>query len=313
MTEAAVYRMATRSIVWPAEDRPLIVIASEPCLADETHLALFLKSANSSALVLTAVELDLQPSEDPPSFRTCTFDQDRVRNLWVRHQSFLTEVPKLEPGMKNAHLPTFLTRLWLMQQRYRLGTSDAGLQGSVPDSVFEVFRRHFGVDHECYANPENVHGDNKYCSPHPDTDKWFGSSGNFVDCCPESGSFELNPPFENFCMMAGISHALHLCRWADAKNLPMSFICVLPARVLDTGPGVHMGSRRIRQLLLENPWYQAHTILPAHTHSYKHSFEPGRRIKAKFGTVLVWIQTDAAAVLWPVTHEAVRAIHAAFA
>ena len=52
----------------------------------------------------------------------------------------------------------------------------SGLQGSLPVSVFQALKKHFGVTMECFASPLNCYF-RQFCSAFADTDGYFGSRG----------------------------------------------------------------------------------------------------------------------------------------
>lgn len=100
----------------------------------------------------------------------------------------------------------------------------AGLQGSLPSHVFKALSDLFDVGMECFASPLNCHF-RLYCSAFSDTDSCFGSCGSFFKFSPVSGSFQVNPPFEQQVMLRMVEH---LERLLDQSAQPLSFIVFVP-------------------------------------------------------------------------------------
>ena len=69
----------------------------------------------------------------------------------------------------------FLRRLWTMCARYDT-ISGAGYQAALPEEGFAMLKRHWGVEHECYASPLN-HCLESFGSAFIETDRFFGSKG----------------------------------------------------------------------------------------------------------------------------------------
>ncbi|HLX54407.1 MAG TPA: hypothetical protein VKR58_10720, partial [Aquella sp.] len=103
-----------------------------------------------------------------------------------------------------------------------------GYHASVPEKVFGVLLRELQLEHEIFASPFNNTLSN-YTSAYPDTDKIFGSKGNFFevysDLFSAGGSFEANPPFleEHMAALALIIEE------NLAREIPFSFVVIVPA------------------------------------------------------------------------------------
>jgi phosphorylated CTD-interacting factor 1 len=72
-----------------------------------------------------------------------------------------------------------LRRVFCVIARYETlsGTSD-GYQMAFPDAGFQWLRDRMGVTMECFASPLNC-WNQRFCSVARDTDRFFGSQGNF--------------------------------------------------------------------------------------------------------------------------------------
>lgn len=118
-------------------------------------------------------------------------------------------------------------KIWKMYMRYFILTSidkkSASLQAAVPYRFMKYINKHFGVNFECFASPVNSYFEN-YCSAFKDTDKYFGSQGNFLKYFPDSGSFEANPPFSEDLMLKMVNHMETLLESEE----PFCFIIILP-------------------------------------------------------------------------------------
>ena len=243
-----------------------------------------------------------KPSVVASEFGHCLISKDKFVHLWERYRH-----TQHHPDRNQKTPILFLARVWAMLQRYGLATEDAGLQGALPDAVMEILQKEFGVTCECSAAPTNVHVLNDYCSPHPDTDCFFGSLGNFLEFKPTHGSFECNPPFgRNEPFMIGmVQHALALCIQAEKAKAIMSFVFILPA-ALDQDPC---------RMVLTSDLCRGHLILDYNNHVYKHGHQhlfPSTKFVADFRTVMIWLQTTAASKKWPVTPTKLEQIVSAF-
>lgn len=89
-----------------------------------------------------------------------------------------------------------IRRIFCMIHRYEIYFKNTvGLQGAVTNNTLTTLRELYSIDTECFASPLNSYLNNYY-SAFYDTDKFFGSKGNFFESFfPKIGSFELNPPF----------------------------------------------------------------------------------------------------------------------
>lgn len=112
----------------------------------------------------------------------------------MRCQSFVAVVRKSVDEAENPNLSPAASP--------SLPRSD-GHQAALPSSAFLVLQEEFKLTAEIFSSPLNVHEDNCLYSLFHDTDKSFGSLGNFFaesaeEFCSKwasGGCFECNPPF----------------------------------------------------------------------------------------------------------------------
>ncbi|KAF8820949.1 hypothetical protein IE077_002628 [Cardiosporidium cionae] len=104
--------------------------------------------------------------------------------------------------------------------------SGIGLQSAVPSQFLALLREYFEVECECFASPFNS-ALNSYYSAFYDTDNDFGSYGSFFadDVKLDSGSYEANPPFDEFVIDRMADRFLQFLREASG---PLSFAIVVP-------------------------------------------------------------------------------------
>jgi len=214
-----------------------------------------------------------------------------------------------QPGCAVAD-QVFLRRVFCVIARYELlsGSSD-GYQMAFPDAGFQWLRRHVGVTAECFASPLNCWND-RFCSVARDTDRFFGSMGNFFHFNGSSsisnsngggsdgggGSFEANPPFVESIMdemAAKIEDIL-----SKETALPFSFSVIVPAWTGCLGIDIMTNSRFLRPhpkfvLRLEK---KKHAYRPGMQHRTDHAEQP-----SNVDTLVFFLQNDKGAERWPVT------------
>jgi len=134
-----------------------------------------------------------------------------------------------------------------------------GYHAAIPEKVSNILKEELAVTHQLFASPFNCDPQIGYTSAYPDTDKYFGSKGNFLKEYPQlfadGGSFEANPPFleEHLALTSLIiletlksdkpfSFVVVYPMWEDAigyKLLYMSEFNALERRSLDFYSGSH--------------------------------------------------------------------------
>lgn len=204
---------------------------------------------------------------------------------------------------------TFLRRVFCVIARYELlsGSSD-GYQMAFPDVGFRWLRDRMGVTAECFASPLNC-WNGRFCSVARDTDRFFGSMGNFfhfsgvippsLDAPQDTeggGSFEANPPFVESIMnemAAKIERML-----SSSERWPVSFVVIVPAWTDCLGIKTMTNSQFLRPhakyvLRLEK---KKHNYRPGMQHRTDHVEQP-----SNVDTLVFFLQNDAGARRWPVT------------
>jgi len=184
-----------------------------------------------------------------------------------------------------------------------------GWQAAIPDPVFHVLSKQFGVTTECFASPLNAYLPN-YCSVFQDSDKPFGSLGSFFDQTFNEGCYEANPPFtpELFEVMVN-----HMNQLLDQATGPLAFIIFAPAWIDDP-----------HWILLKNAKYYKHSFIVSSTnHTYcDGAFHKQPKVldesnaskyrPAPFDTGIVIFANEMGIEKWPITAEAEESIKQAF-
>ena len=187
-------------------------------------------------------------------------------------------------------------RIWIMYQRYKtlmIDEKSTSLQAAVPYSVMEYLKENFDVYFECFASPINSYFCN-YCSAFEDTDKYFGSKGNFFNYKPDKGSFEVNPPFSEHIMIRMVNHIHYLL---SNTTLPMSFIIFLPN---------WEDSEALIKLNLSE-YNRKDFLVEANKHSYRGSSRE-KEFKAVHDTHIYILQNDEGYKKWKPTKNKIEGL-----
>eukprot|EP01038_Epipyxis_sp_PR26KG_P014659 gene14659-19694_t len=205
--------------------------------------------------------------------------------------------------------PLFLRRLFCVIARYETlsGNSD-GYQMAFPNNGFQWLRDKLAVTVECFASPLNC-WNQRFCSVARDTDRFFGSLGNFFLFEGHTGklgfdnfglelggSFEANPPFVESIMNQMAYRIEYLLN--TFSNAPFSFVVIVPAWV-DCEGVILMSSTKYGRphqgfrLVLEK---KQHNYRPGMQHRTAHDEQP-----SNVDTLVFFIQNDLGAEKWPVT------------
>lgn len=118
-----------------------------------------------------------------------------------------------------------------------------GFQGACTAGVFAALRETFNARFECFASPLNCRY-KSMCSMFPDTDAAFGSLGSFFTFNPESGSFQLNPPFVDDVIVAMVQRLDRLLEAADTNQATLTFIVVVGANEGSRSGSAALGALR---------------------------------------------------------------------
>ena len=177
-----------------------------------------------------------------------------------------------------------------------------GMQASIPRSMHDALRAHFGVGLELCASPLNARY-RRFCSAHLDVDEVFGSIGDALTFEPDAGSFEVNPPFDPVFMGAVCGHMERLL--ANARGA-MSFAVIVPSKPNDSSWSRLVNSVYARERIEFKAGSHAYVAGGQHVRS-------DRATPSAAATTLVLLQNEEGARKWPATREAIAAIRAGFA
>ena len=198
-------------------------------------------------------------------------------------------------------LAEFHRRLFCILARYH-GIQGHGFQAACTEHVFDVLHRRFGVNMECFASPLNSRYAS-HCSAFPDTDACFGSLGSFFQFHPKQGSFEANPPFEPYVMLAMVNHMEVLFKKATGA---LSFIVVVPG----------WKESEAFQRLKASKWNKKSLPIAQKDHGFCDGAAHQRRDRYRispYDTFFFFLQNDTAASKWPLTEIAINELRSAMA
>lgn len=191
--------------------------------------------------------------------------------------------------------------MWVLYKRYSSFTEvdkqSVSLQAAIPYKLMKFMNRNFGVDFECFASPLNSYF-GRYCSTFIDTDRNFGSEGNFFRFYPTTGSFEANPPFCEFLMKNMVTHIDMLLSNSDE---PLSFIVFVP-RWEDAEAIIQMKNSR---------YHTGEVVAKARKHVYR-SNDQLREFPAIHETLIFFLQNSAGAIKWPGSQQKIQAMLESF-
>ena len=201
----------------------------------------------------------------------------------------------------------FHRALYVLARRYAtfFGENEgAAFHAAAPESNFDVMRNEFSVVQELFASPFNCHFA-KFCSAFPDIDCWFGSYGSFFDFYPESGSFEVGPPYTVEVMD---QMAERLMSILGASTKPLSFIVFVPEwrRPIAKYHVLMDDSPYTRENILVNGHEYAYVVGDQHTASSRYFSLP-------FDTRVYFLQNELGAKKWPITPQHIEHFRASLA
>ena len=177
-----------------------------------------------------------------------------------------------------------------------------GMQASIPPSMHDALRAHFGVGLELCASPLNARY-RRFCSAYLDVDEVFGSIGDALRFEPDAGSFEVNPPFDPVFMGAICGHMERLL--ANAAGA-MSFAVIVPSKPNDASWSRLVNSVYARERIEFKAGSHAYVAGGQHVRSE-------RATPSVAATTLVLLQNESGARKWPATRGAIAAVRAGFA
>ena len=161
-----------------------------------------------------------------------------------------------------------------------------------------------GVTAECFASPLNAWNE-RFCSVAYDTDRYFGSMGNFfgyhgLEQPWEGGSFEANPPFVESVMEHMARRIELLLDLYRHSKTPISFTVIVPGWD-DDGC---VSYRIMSSSEFARPYTGYKLILPAKEHNYRpgmqqrstHDEQPSNVV-----TFVFFLQNASGAEKWLIT------------
>ena len=185
---------------------------------------------------------------------------------------------------------------------------------AISDEAFHWFRTNLSVSIECFASPLNCWND-RFFSVSYDTDKYFGSLGNFFQfrreteemdvvkpfdyLFTEGASFEANPPFVDSVMTAMAKHIHYLLDSVKNSSVPFSFSIVVPAWTDCEGIDIMNNS------IYSRPYRGYKMILEKKEHYYRpgmqHRVLDREKQPSNVSTFVYILQNDAGSIKWPFT------------
>jgi phosphorylated CTD-interacting factor 1 len=196
--------------------------------------------------------------------------------------------------------------IFCMLNRYEiLNGASPGFQMALPEDVFDVLSKFWGVNHECFASPLNCYFPS-FCSLFKDTDKCFGSKGSFFDFHPTEGSFEANPPFVEDSMTANVKHIEKILAASDSA---LSFVIIVP--------GWDDESCESFQLTKKSKFLREHLTFHKRDHYYKNGMQHRAQASDVYqpsscSTFVFFMQNDKGAARWPISAQGLHALRKAF-
>jgi len=196
----------------------------------------------------------------------------------------------------------FHRALFCLLLRYK-ALLGGGTQAAIGGEVFAALQESFDVRFECFASPLNCWHHN-FCSAFPDTDEVFGSIGSFFALAPNSGSYELNPPFIDTLIQAMVVRIQELLSRAEGDGNSLTFVIIVGAN------GV-IRQKKMWQSLQASCFFRAHLLVKSTDHGYyegeQHISKEAIRLSPCDTGVFVW-QTARAYELVPASTSTMRCV-----
>lgn len=194
----------------------------------------------------------------------------------------------------------FAASLYCMVRRYltlSLESVGASFEASCPRALLSTLNHELDVCFDMFASPLNCYFRN-FCSPFPDTDSAFGSTGSFFQLQAKSGSFIIHPPRTQEALDAAAVHLEALLSRLDAGAL--SFVVV--------APDWHDPPSQSLQMMEGSAFLRAEFRAPEEKHTFISGLEhlagsvwDQWLMVPHLGTRVFVLQTAAGAEQWPVT------------
>jgi phosphorylated CTD-interacting factor 1 len=194
----------------------------------------------------------------------------------------------------------FLDCLYVLLRRYQTFFGEvnegAAMHAAALPRVFQFLKRELGVEQEMFASPLNCYFA-RFNSAFPDIDIFFGSLGSFFDFRPETGSFEVGPPYTEEVMH---KMALQIDEMLSASAQPLSFVVFVPDWRDPISPGL--------AVLEASPFLKGDFVIKGRNYEYVIGHQHNEIVKKRywklpFDTHLYVLQNDAGTEKWPATPD----------
>lgn len=194
-----------------------------------------------------------------------------------------------------------------------------------PLEGFRILQEHYDIEAECFASPLNCTL-SRYCSVALDTDRFFGSMGDFFifsGKCPQignpeiysvipQGSYEANPPFVEEVMNNMAQHIEYLLELAESHQMPLSFCIIVPGWDDDECQSFQILTRS----RFARPEVGQYLVLEARNHNYRPGMQHRRNYDEQSSNVnsfIFFLQSSEGAKKWPVSEEKMKQLKHALA
>ena len=180
-------------------------------------------------LSVFSVDSDIQFQKGYTKFKITSETYNRLRDLYSKNNGLDDWIDRTDRTDRSDRTDWMNYRIFNLLCRYE-SLAAPGYHAAIPEGFFNTLKQKLKVNHEIFASPFNCNVSlNSYTSAYPDTDKFFGSKGNFFgvhkSLFKNGGSFEANPPFLEE-HMAAFSKIVTLELESNIK--PLSFVIIYP-------------------------------------------------------------------------------------
>jgi hypothetical protein len=166
--------------------------------------------------------------KDKINFSLYKHGNDFIAKVYLNFNHYM----KLSKMIKKTVADELNIKIFCLVARYEIYSGNtSGLQGAIPEYIFNKLYSLLEIETECFASPLNCYNKSNYFSAFYDTDKYFGSKGTFFGenyksiNVEENGKYEVNPPFIN-CIMELVISLIHE---ALEKYKHLVFFIIVPS------------------------------------------------------------------------------------
>ena len=171
------------------------------------------------------------------------------------------------------------------------GILSRGQQWNMPYINYRHLWNKYDTRIECFASPLNSQmllinpKEGKFYSLFYDTDKYFGSLGNFFEIEIEEGTIMANPPYICDIMEKTIKKMLELLESAEENKKHLRIFYIMP----------YWKDWDLLQNLLKNKYKKYFEILEKNKHFFEESYSDSnnvRKIVSKFETIFIVLEIN---------------------